>query len=104
MARGEDKTVAIEPFRLRRVVAEVAAEEHRADLRGPEGQAQVARAALVDGIDGEAAGFGGGLGKGGVVQVAHVSGWKVWGSVLGGATLGAFAAHRKRTMARLRSK
>jgi hypothetical protein len=71
VTRREDKTVAVEPFGLGGIIAEIAAEEHRADLRGAEGQAEVAGIALVDGIDGEAAGFGGGLGKGGVIQVAH---------------------------------
>ena len=63
VARGEDEAVAIQPARLIRIVHERMAVEHRADLSTAQRQAKVAGGALVDRVDGEAAGLVGSLGK-----------------------------------------
>src|SRR5262249_14224722 len=59
----EDETVAVEPLRVRRAISERVAVEDGTYLRAPEGQAQVAAGAGVDGVDGEPAGGGGRLGE-----------------------------------------
>ena len=60
---GEDEAVAVEPTGLVRIVHQGMAVEDGADLGGTERQAKVAGRALVHGVDGEAAGLGGGLGE-----------------------------------------
>jgi hypothetical protein len=63
VTRGEDETVAIEPFRGIRAIAQRFPEKHGTDLGGSERQTEVAGVAGVDGIDGETAGFVGGFGE-----------------------------------------
>ena len=74
MTSGEDKSVAIEPFRVGRIADEFFAEKDGTNIGGTERQAEVAGGALVDGVHGEATGFIGGLGKQGVVHELTLNG------------------------------
>jgi hypothetical protein len=63
VARGEDEAVAVQPARLVGIVHEGVPVEDGADLSGAERQAEVAGIAFMHGVDGEAAGLIGCLGK-----------------------------------------
>jgi len=63
VAGREHEAVAVEPARFGGVVRERVAVKGSADLSGTEGETQMPGRALVDGIDGEATGLVGGLGK-----------------------------------------
>ncbi len=69
MAGGEHKPVAIEPFWRIGIEAHCLAPEDSADFCRSEGKAEVSRAALVDGVDREPAGFIGSFGEG--VWIRH---------------------------------
>lgn len=61
MTRREDKTVAVYPFRIRRVDLKVMAEENRTDLGGSEWKPEMTGTACVNGVDSQASGLIGGL-------------------------------------------
>ena len=63
VAGGEHEAVAVEPAGLGGIVREGVAVKGRADLGRAEREAQMPGRALVDGINGEATGLVGGLGK-----------------------------------------
>ena len=63
VAGGQHEAVAVEPAGLVGVVHQRMAVKHGADFRRPERQTEVAGGTFMNGIDGEAAGLGGGQGK-----------------------------------------
>ena len=64
MTRGEDKTVAVEPFWSGGVVAHRVSVENGTDIGSTERESEVAGAAGVDSVNGEAARFIRGGGEG----------------------------------------
>jgi len=58
MAGREDETIPVQPAGRLRIEGKPFAEKIGADFGGPEGKSEVAGAASVDGVDGEAAGLG----------------------------------------------
>jgi len=65
----EDEAVAVDPLGCGRVEPQAFPEERGPDLGAAEGQAEVAGGTGVHGVDGETAGFVGGLGEDGFVHV-----------------------------------
>ena len=63
MPGREDKAITVQPAGTLRVMHERVAIKDSADLGGAERQAEVPRGARMDGVDGEAAGLIGCLGK-----------------------------------------
>ena len=68
MAGGEDEAVAVDPARAVRIDGERVAEEDGADFGTAERKAEVADTGLVHGVNGEAAGLGGGGGENGRLE------------------------------------
>ncbi len=63
MPRREDEPVSINPFRMRRAMRKGASIKDSPNFRAAQGQAQMAALAGLNGVDGQAAGSGGGFGK-----------------------------------------
>jgi hypothetical protein len=83
VARREHEAVAVEPFGMVRAVFEGMAEEHRADFRAAQRQAEVPALAGFDGVNGQPARDGGGFGEEFVVQGRHMedNGWNGWSAL-----------------------
>ena len=69
MPRAEDEAVAVQPFRVGGIMRKRVTIKHRTNFRTTERQAQMAGVAGVDGVHGEAAGFVGGAGKSGCIEI-----------------------------------